>query len=194
MITHIAPFLFPLALGVILLLLRWMRRRYKPGHRRRVRAAQRALQRLQAIGTDAQRMAYLRKIDPFTFEELVLEALERRGHRIKRNARYTGDGGIDGQCWIKGRHVLVQSKRYRNHINPAHVRAFQRILTERDCHGLFVHTGRTGKASRSLAQDDPRLTIISGRNLVRLIMPKPSNNHATKRVVENRPSVQQTVI
>ncbi|MEX6059375.1 restriction endonuclease [Enterobacter hormaechei] len=39
---------------------------------------------------------YLRKIDPFVFEELLLEGFEAHGFRTIRNKRYTGDGGIDG--------------------------------------------------------------------------------------------------
>ncbi|WP_192840691.1 restriction endonuclease, partial [Enterobacter hormaechei] len=45
-------------------------------------------------------MNYLRKIDPFVFEELLLEGFEAHGFRTIRNKRYTGDGGIDGQVII----------------------------------------------------------------------------------------------
>ncbi len=41
-----------------------------------------------------QKIAYLRKIDPFVFEELLLEGFERRGFEVIRNRRYTGDGGL----------------------------------------------------------------------------------------------------
>lgn len=49
-----------------------------------------------------QKIAYLRKIDPFVFEELLLEGFERRGFEVIRNRRYTGDGGIDGRVKIDG--------------------------------------------------------------------------------------------
>ncbi|WP_416409812.1 restriction endonuclease [Agrobacterium rosae] len=35
-------------------------------------------------------------MDHLTFEELLLEAFERRGHVVQRNASYSGDGGLDG--------------------------------------------------------------------------------------------------
>lgn len=171
MAIELSPYAYPLGLGLIAVSLRWIRRRYKPSHRRRVKAAKRVMTKLYTIDNTPQRLAYLRKIDPFTFEELVLEALDQRGHRVKRNKRYTGDGGIDGQCWINGKHALIQSKRYRNHINVKHVRDFATLLERRNCHGLFVHTGRTGKASQEIANSDPRLTIISGDGLVRLLTP-----------------------
>ena len=54
--------------------------------------------------------ARLRAMDALAFEELVLESFERRGHRVVRNRRYTGDGGIDGQVVIDGR--VVELKKY----------------------------------------------------------------------------------
>lgn len=51
-------------------------------------------------------MRYLRKINPYVFEELLLLALERQGLTVVRNASYSGDGGTDGQviiddeCWL----------------------------------------------------------------------------------------------
>lgn len=54
-----------------------------------------------------QKIAYLRKIDPFVFEELLLEGFERRGFEVIRNRRYTGDGGIDGRVKIDGQTRLI---------------------------------------------------------------------------------------
>ncbi|MGS6531656.1 restriction endonuclease, partial [Enterobacter hormaechei] len=45
----------------------------------------------------AQIINYLRKIDAFVFEELLLEGFEAHGFRTMRIKRYSGDGGIDGQ-------------------------------------------------------------------------------------------------
>ena len=57
-------------------------------------------------------MKYLRKINPYVFEELLLLAFERRGMRVIRNSRYSGDGGLDGQVLIDGERWLIQAKRY----------------------------------------------------------------------------------
>ena len=57
-------------------------------------ACTRKIQTLPAFG---YKIAYLRKIDPFTFEELLLEGFESHGFRTIRNKRHTGDGGIDGR-------------------------------------------------------------------------------------------------
>lgn len=141
---------------------------------RREKSAARVLKKLTTIERPEQQLAYLRKIDPFTFEELVLTAFQRRGQKIQRNARYTGDGGIDGQVWIKGKRYLVQAKRYRRHISAQHVRDFCALVDREDTWGIFVHTGRTGKQTRTIADDHNRVTIISGRRLLKLLEPAPA--------------------
>ena len=175
LLTELYPILIftLLALGVIALT-----RRLKNNHRYRVKSARRVMQKLYEIPTFEQRLAYLRKIDAFVFEELILEALERRGHKIKRNERYTGDGGIDGQCWIQGQHTLIQAKRYKSHIRLSDVKNFQRLIEQKNCYGLFVHTGKTGQGVKEI--NDPKLLVISGKNLIDLVTPKQSNNGAKK--------------
>ncbi|MFD2431520.1 restriction endonuclease [Sphingobium scionense] len=89
-------------------------------------------------------------MDPLAFEELLLESLERRGHKVTRNHRYTGDGGIDGQVVIEGAIWLIQAKRYAGIIRPDHVVAFQTLCQSRGCRSLFIHTGRTGLEAEGL--------------------------------------------
>lgn len=169
----------PTLLGALLLLVvtlyrfrphirRWFGWR-KPGQRRRERKARRNLATLATIPEPGRKFAYLRKIDPFTFEEMILEALEIRGHKVKRNHRYTGDGGIDGRAWLNGELYLIQAKRYSGHITPAHVREFSHLVNNHGCQGLFVHTGKTGDASRTLTNADPNISIISGQRLLDLL-------------------------
>nr|WP_225226253.1 restriction endonuclease [Komarekiella delphini-convector] len=87
----------------------------------------------------------MRKIDPFVFEELLLTCFERQGYNIRRNKRYTGDGGVDGCIWLHGSLYLVQAKRYKDAINPVHVEEFAQVIARRGAAGgYFVHTGRAG--------------------------------------------------
>lgn len=118
-------------------------------------------------------MAYLRKINPYVFEEAILEALEKQGHRIVRNKAYSGDGGIDGKVFIEGRLHLIQAKRYSSAIDPGHVRAFDAVIGRHYAHGgLFVHTGRTGKSVRGIeAVSSGRIRIVSGEALLSLLAP-----------------------
>lgn len=130
-------------------------------------AANRRLKTLRRITNPREKFRYLRSVHHFTFEEMILTALKRKGHKITRNKAYTGDGGIDGRVCIRGVDYLIQAKRYRNHINPAHVAEFSRICRRHRVKGLFVHTGKTGRQSWVEAQSGG-LKIISGTALLKL--------------------------
>ena len=86
-------------------------RRRRRRHERKQASAVRVIDKINTFPHFGQKIAYLRKIDPFVFEELLLEGFERRGFEVIRNRRYTGDGGIDGRVKIDGQTWLVQAKR-----------------------------------------------------------------------------------
>lgn len=151
----------------ILRLLGWR----KPAHRRRERQARHNLAKLAEIPDPGRKFAYLRSINPFTFEEMILETFEQRGYKVKRNTRYTGDGGIDGRVWIDGELFLIQAKRYAGHISASHVHDFCRMVNAMGCKGFFIHTGKTGDASRLLANSQASVWIISGGKLLDLLDP-----------------------
>lgn len=157
---------FATALGLLLSACRSVTQRR---HRRYQKQAARALLRLSRLRDEPARISWLRKMNPYVFEEMLLTALSRQGLRIQRNARYSGDGGADGTVWINGRRFLIQAKRYSATISAAHVSAFG-LLTERErCSGLFIHTGRTGEVSRDALRHYSGITLISGQRLLRLL-------------------------
>lgn len=138
-------------------------------HRRYRKTAQRVLGRLPQLSSDGARLSYLRKINPYVFEELLLLALEKQGLEVIRNRSYSGDGGLDGQVFINGERWLIQAKRYSRSISPQHIQAFGKLLAREGCGGFFIHTGRTGHMSRTLCSASPRLLIISGQRLLDLL-------------------------
>lgn len=161
-------------LGVLCLL--WVLRprlvRGRHTHEWRIAAAKRVIGQLRKLGLRhgaAAQLSYLRskQVDPFVFEETILSALQQRGLRIERSARYTGDGGVDGVFWLNGHKVLIQAKRYRGHISAAHVENFAMQCRARRLHGMFIHTGRTGAKSRR--QRTSMLEIVSGKRLLQLL-------------------------
>ena len=159
--------LFAIAVVFRILYRLWRRPRARR-HRYHIRQARRVIDRIESIPNPAQRMAYLRKIDPLTFEELLLEAAKRRGYRIHRNKRYSGDGGVDGRIESNGRVFLIQAKRYSGHVNRQDVADFRKLVEQSGCYGMFCHTGRTGAATREVGKTD-RVTILSGESLLRFI-------------------------
>lgn len=110
--------------------------------------------------------ARLRAMDALAFEDLLLESFAMRGHKVVRNRRYTGDGGLDGRVTIGGQTWLIQAKRYASAIRPEHVEAFAILCRRHGAPGLFIHTGRTGGLSRNLLDRHQHIELISGERLL----------------------------
>lgn len=166
-----------LSLGAAIALL-LLYRRYRVPVRHRWRRRQARVMFAQLCGRDRNQPAVLhlsrlRAMDVLAFEELLLEAFERRGFRVIRNQRYSGDGGIDGQVVIAGRTWLIQAKRYASAIRPEHVRDFTAICSRHGQPGLFIHTGRTSGQSREALVGLPDIEIISGQRLLALLTGAP---------------------
>lgn len=155
-------------LGLLFLL---KRRRAGNRHARYYRKAQALHGRFQSGEmTGGRALMYLRKLNPYVFEELVLEALKDNGFRVCRNKRYSGDGGIDGRVFKNGEEYYVQCKRYASHIDMQHVRDFVELCRKDGKSGLFVHTGKTDRGAWNVLSDGPStVEIISGGKLLNLL-------------------------
>lgn len=114
--------------------------------------------------------SYIRTIDPFVFEELLLIAFKSRGLKVVHNKRYTGDGGIDGMVILPSQQrIALQAKRYKNHINIQHLKDFAQTVKTHGCHnGYFIHCGKSGQAVYQNLPDN--ITLISGAALHRLLV------------------------
>lgn len=124
---------------------------------------------------DARVIAYLRKINPFVFEELILLAFKEHGFSVIQNKRYTGDGGIDGRVNFYGSTWPIQAKRYSRHVKKSHIDQFAHLIKEKSYPGgIFIHTGRTGKEVRNTYRTGT-LIILSGSTMVDLFC-YPSNH------------------
>ena len=145
--------------------------RKKSRHQRNIGKAYTVISKINGFDHPGQKFAYLRKVDPFIFEEIVLNSFKQMGYKIKRNKKYTGDGGIDGAVvHPDGSRILLQAKRYSSYINPRHVDDFSKIISKRKAHkGLFVHTGKSSSAARYRFFDS-NVEIIGGQKLLDLII------------------------
>jgi restriction system protein len=180
-----------LSLGFALLVGWYVRgRRVRRARRWRLRAAQRVIDRLESgQWTAPQRLSYLRKVEPFVFEELVGLLLSRLGFRMLPSSRYTGDGGIDGRAHWLGRFWLIQVKRYGRHIDWCDVEQFAHTCAVQHAIGLFVHTGRTGAAA--YAALSRHVILVSGERLLQLFETDPERQAAT--IAWMRQQAQRTV-
>lgn len=155
-------------IAIFLLLLFFNNKNRK--HKRNIKSAESILKKLDSFQHPGAKINYLRKIDPFVFEELILSAFKKKGMKIKRNKRYTGDGGVDGTMWDSDkRKHLIQAKRYTSYVNRTHILEFQTLVQKNKCHsGLFIHTGKTGKQTYDFFKNGS-ISIISGDDLIQLI-------------------------
>ncbi|ELH6415771.1 restriction endonuclease [Escherichia coli] len=138
-------------------------------HKRKQQSARRVLERIKTLPGFPQKISYLRKIDPFVFEELLLHAFEDAGFEITRNAKYTGDGGIDGRFSIDGRKFLIQAKRYSSWVSTAHIQQLDMLATKKGCLAVFCHTGKTRMNTLEAYKNHTRVMIISGEALISLV-------------------------
>lgn len=144
-------------------------RKSKVLHDEKLDNARLSLARIHAFNPKAnpsELFAILRAMDPLVFEEIVLLELHRRGLKIRRSKRYTGDGGIDGEFWIGNQRFLVQAKRYSGAINPDHIYQFDMVCEKHNALGIFIHTGVTPRSARAKIAKARRLSILSGDGLV----------------------------
>ena len=135
------------------------------------RQARRVYKKLNSINNDNElwMLSYLRKINPFVFEELVLYAFKKKGCKVYYNKRYTGDGGIDGKVKVNGKVCLIQDKRYTGYVNKEHIKVFNELCINKNTSGYFIHTGKTGEGIQAVQSEYPAVTIISGKNLIALV-------------------------
>ena len=153
-----------LAVLALVLLTRTSVRRSR--HRRYRRRSERLLETIRAEENPARALAYLRKTNPYVFEELLLTCYEHKGMKVIRNRKYSGDGGIDGKVYIDGRLHYLQAKRYSSHVSLRHVEEFTRTCERSHHPGIFIHTGRTGAGIREFLAGHPSVTILSGGRLI----------------------------
>lgn len=141
-------------------------------HQKNIYNSKNIIAKLNTFEYDGQKINYLKKIDPFLFEELLLTAFENKGFKIVRNKKYTGDGGIDGVIYDNDNNkYLIQAKRYSKYINLAHIKEFGKLVSNKKCKGYFIHTGKTGRGSFEETSNYD-IEIISGTKLIELITNK----------------------
>lgn len=138
-------------------------------HKRYQRYAVNIYNKIKTLEYEGQKLNYLKKINPYVFEELILYALLQKGHKIIRNKSYSNDGGIDGKFYIENQLYFIQAKRYQNHINKKHVIDFEKTVIENNVKGIFCHTGRTGKGSKEFIYKSNYIELYSGSKLLKLL-------------------------
>lgn len=144
----------------------------KQRHHYKIKQGEKILEKIRSFdGTNVNDriVNYLRKINPFTFEEMLLSLFNESGCKIKRNKKYTGDGGLDGKFKFKGKWHFIQAKRYTGYIKSTDVEAFAALCKKKKVKGLFIHTGIAGKGSLAVEKANNNIMIVTPEDLVQFI-------------------------
>jgi restriction system protein len=145
----------------------------KRRHKRKIISGDKIIVKLNSFSGEyknQQILSYLRKIDPYVFEELILSAFALKGFKIIRNKSYSDDGGLDGMILNNDDVFLIQAKRYTNLIKTSHIKDFQVLISQKNAiGGYFIHTGRTYGQCLT-AFKNSTIEIISGQKLIDLII------------------------
>ena len=155
---------------IVLLYLLFGRKTKSKKHQVKIKQGDKALYRIRSFTNQSQQIGYLRKINAYAFEELLLSALKEAGAKITRNTKYSGDGGIDGKCKYRGQKYFVQAKRYKNYISATDIEEFSLICRRNGVKGLFIHTGKTGKKAHDVKSNN--VDIIDDHRLISLLIHK----------------------
>jgi restriction system protein len=157
----------------------FLKRKQKSSHLWRQKSAEKIHNSIKSIKHNGQIISYLRKVEPFVFEELLLIAVAQNPKcKVIKNDRYTGDGGIDGKFILNNRLYIIQAKRYKSHIDSKDILDFIKKINESKAYkGLFIHTGKTGSQSWEFSSIDDNIEIISGNKLVHLMQFGYANTH-----------------
>ena len=177
MIPVKAVLLLTAALALAGLLAEAGRRRLSKLHRKNRRTARRLYRRLNRIASQgspdrgyAWIQNYLRQIDPYVFEELVLAALKEKGFSVRANRKYSGDGGVDGRARKDGTRYYIQCKCYTGYASLADIRAFIDKCRKDRRKGFFVNTGLTSAKARETAEESGIVAMICDESLYNLII------------------------
>lgn len=166
------PFTFLMLIFCLYWLLRffkYLRDRIKlfrlKGHSARIYQSKIVLRKLAKIKSNNQAIKYLRKIDPYVFEEVVLSHFAQSRFKIKRNRTYSRDGGIDGKIKVRGKIFLIQTKRYTKSVKTSDIQDLNLLCKKRRSQGLFIHTGKTPKNTGN----HPKVQIIAATDLAMVL-------------------------
>lgn len=120
------------------------------------------------------------KMDPYRFEQLVLDLLRAMGYGGPREesgwvTKKSGDGGIDGiinEDRLGLDVIYVQAKRWQNNVGTNEIRNFIGALSENHANkGVFITTSDFVPAARESARKvSQKVILIDGQRLAELMI------------------------
>jgi restriction endonuclease Mrr len=113
----------------------------------------------------------LKQLNPFVFEEVLLQACERWQYHAIRTEKQTKDNGIDGGFACGGYFYVLQAKLYGGDPVPEHLGMFAKAIGwHQAARGFFCHTGRATEEFVAEAARHPQIEVVSGRKLTDFLL------------------------
>jgi hypothetical protein len=111
----------------------------------------------------SQRFNYIRKVDHYLFEDILMTCFEERGYKVIRT-KLSWDEGSDGYVTINKHYMAIQAKRYTGRISKQHVEALNTLVERKPKlkKGIFIHSGKSSAPILEYIQSNPNLDMISG--------------------------------
>ncbi|QNR23663.1 restriction endonuclease [Croceimicrobium hydrocarbonivorans] len=124
--------------------------------------------------TQAELLERLKELDPYYFEKLVLQLLQRMGYGDFMETPKSGDGGIDGiinEDKLGLEKIYTQAKRYNNsNIRETDIRNFIGAMSGDTRKGIFITTSSfDAKAIQKAKDAHHSIILIDGARLVSLM-------------------------
>jgi restriction system protein len=163
--------IFIIVFIVIIILLFLFKKNSFNRHKKNQKTSKRVIEKLKTFDKTKNVegiINYLRKVNPYVYEEIVLDGFDSKKWKIIRNKRYSGDGGIDGKVINQeGIMFYIQAKRYKGYINPKHVNSFkEKVENSKEAQGgFFIHTGTTSAELRK-QMFKTKIYLIGGKQMV----------------------------
>lgn len=128
----------------------------------------------------ADLLAQLSKVDPFRFEQIVLDLLVRMGYGGSRKeaaavTKKGGDEGIDGvinEDRLGLDVIYVQAKRWKGNIGRQEIQGFVGALAgKKAAKGIFITTSEFNANAKDYAEGlHQKVVLIGGRRLAELMI------------------------
>lgn len=125
--------------------------------------------------TKLELLSKLKTTDPYYFQKVILDLLEKMGYGDLLETPKSGDGGIDGiinQDKLGLEKIYIQAKRYTdNKVREGEVRNFIGAMGRDTNKGIFVTTSTFDEKALKKAYDaGQKIITIDGLKLVELMM------------------------
>lgn len=130
-----------------------------------------------AFMANEQLRAVMLEINPYRFENLLKELLEKRGFRDVKVTPPTGDGGLDlsgivpeADDFFAGTLVQLQAKRWRHAVGSVEINSFRGALHSA-AKGVFVTTSHYTKAAlqEGINPAKPAIALVDGIRLASMV-------------------------